>query len=70
MTRDPAPSLVTFIVRTSRDPGGRLRGVVEHVRTGEKERFTSTAGLGRLIERMVVATEGGREATPGQGSRA
>jgi hypothetical protein len=61
MTRDPARSMVTFIVRTSRDPGGCLRGVVERVRTGEKERFTGADGLGRLIERMVTVTKGGRE---------
>jgi hypothetical protein len=59
MRRDPARAVVTFIVRTSRDPGGRLSGVVERVRTGEKERFTGSDGLGRLIERMVTATEGG-----------
>jgi hypothetical protein len=50
--------VVTFIVRTSRDSGGRVRGVVERVRTGEKERFSGVRDLGRLIERMLT-TEGG-----------
>jgi hypothetical protein len=30
---------MTFIVRVSRDEAGRLAGVVERVRTGQKERF-------------------------------
>jgi hypothetical protein len=45
---------VTFIVRASRDPRGRLHGIVERVKTGEKERFTGADGLGGVIEKMLV----------------
>ena len=30
-----------------------VSGTVERVRTGEKERFTDTAGVGVVIERML-----------------
>jgi hypothetical protein len=56
-------SAVTFLVRISHDACGRLTGVVERVKTGEKERFLGADGLGRLIERMSTDIEGGR-ATP------
>jgi hypothetical protein len=52
--------VVTFLVRTARDAGGRLQGIVERVKTGEKERFTGGEALARLIERMVATTEGGK----------
>lgn len=48
----PDPVL-TFIVRITRDPGGGLRGTVERVRTGEKERFTGADGIGEVVERML-----------------
>lgn len=48
----PKPVL-TFIVRVTRDTRGRLRGTVERVRTGEKERFTGAAGIGGIIDRML-----------------
>lgn len=48
----------TFIVRLTRSDGGGLSGVVERVRTGEKERFDSAAALAELIARMAE-----REAT-------
>lgn len=44
---------VTFVVRAARDPRGRLAGVIERVRTGEKRRFDDPDAIGRLIERMV-----------------
>jgi hypothetical protein len=44
---------VTFVVRLTRDPDGRLLGTVERVRTGEKERFTGADGIGGIIERML-----------------
>jgi hypothetical protein len=62
MTTEPSRVVVTFIVRASRDRAGRLRGVVERVRTGAKERFTGADGLGPLIERMLEGEDGGREA--------
>jgi hypothetical protein len=45
--------LVTFIVRTAREADGRLRGTVERVRTGEKQRFTGADGIGGIIDRML-----------------
>jgi len=47
----------SFIVRVSRDPAGRLSGVVERVQTGEKDRFAGTMRLGHLIGRMLAAEE-------------
>ena len=50
---------MTFIIRITRDSARRVsgtritRGTVERVRTGEKERFTDTAGVGLVIERML-----------------
>ncbi|MGH7389457.1 MAG: hypothetical protein ACREM3_08345 [Candidatus Rokuibacteriota bacterium] len=46
---------VTFVVRAARGPNGRLAGVIERVRTGEKWRFEDPATIGRLIEQMVDA---------------
>jgi hypothetical protein len=50
---------VTFVVRAARDPDGRLTGVIERVRTGEKRRFEGPDAIGRLIEQMVDADSGG-----------
>jgi hypothetical protein len=44
---------VTFVVRAARQPDGRLAGVVERVRSGEKQRFDEAVAIGRLIERML-----------------
>jgi hypothetical protein len=55
LDRDP----VTFVVRVAPDEAGRLTGVVERVRTGEKHRFEGEAAIGRIIAR-IVASEGGR----------
>jgi hypothetical protein len=57
-------TVVTFIVRIARDPSGRLRGIVERVRTGEKQRFTGAAAVGGVIEQMLGHDEdhGGAEA--------
>jgi hypothetical protein len=51
---------VTFVVRAARGPDGRLAGIVERVRTGEKHRFEESGALGHLIERMVDEEEGRR----------
>jgi len=51
--------MVTFIVRACRDHTGRLRGIVERVKTGEKQRFTGPDGVGGLIERMLGTSDGG-----------
>lgn len=52
-------SCVTFVVRATRGRDGRLAGVIERVRTGEKHRFEDPDTIGRLIERMVDE-EGGQ----------
>lgn len=51
---------VTFVVRAARGPDGRLAGVVERVRNGEKHRFEDPSAIGRLIERMVDEEVRGR----------
>jgi hypothetical protein len=53
-------SSVTFVVRAARGPDGRLAGVVERVRTGEKHRFEDPEAIGLLIARMVDEEEGKR----------
>jgi hypothetical protein len=45
---------VTFIFRLSRDETGRLTGVVERVRTGEKVRVDTLDALAAVIARMVT----------------
>ena len=57
MSETAASAAVTFIVRASRDALGRVHGIVERVKTGEKERFTGAEGLGGVIEKMLVAEE-------------
>jgi hypothetical protein len=53
ITEESLGSSVTFVVRAARGPDGRLAGVVERVRTGEKHRFQDPGAIGHLIERMV-----------------
>ena len=52
-TEDAMGRSITFVVRAARDPDGRLAGVIERVRTGEKHRFHDPGAIGDLIERMV-----------------
>jgi hypothetical protein len=59
ITEDALGRSVTFVVRAARGSDGRLIGVVERVRTGEKHRFQDPGAIGRLIERMVVEEEEG-----------
>jgi len=54
---EPGSRYVTFVVRVVRDDAGQLGGIVERVRTGEKARFATTDGIGRLIAGMVVGEE-------------
>ena len=56
----PGATSVTFIVRISIE-AGRVSGIVERVRTGEKERFRGVDDLGRIITRMIT---GNAEGTP------
>jgi hypothetical protein len=63
-----APSQpLTFIVRLTLDDGGVLSGVVERVRSGEKQRFHGVAALGELIAAMAereTAMKRQREPSP------
>ena len=43
----------TFIVRLTRSDGGVLSGVVERVRSGEKQRFDSVTALAEVIAAMA-----------------
>ncbi len=45
---------MTFILRLSRDETGRITGIVERVRTGEKERVDALDALAQVIGRMVA----------------
>ena len=46
---------ITFIVRVSRDDVGGLTGIIEHARTGRKERFEGLQAIVAVIgARMPV----------------
>jgi hypothetical protein len=45
---------MTFVVRLARDAAGRVTGIVERVRTGEKERFEGVAAIATVIARMAA----------------
>jgi len=64
---EPARGSLTFIVRISPSRDGRLTGVVERVRTGEKHRFEGLDGLGAVLARAVAtaADSGATGSTPG-----
>jgi hypothetical protein len=66
-TGEAMSTSVTFIVRAARTADGRLAGVVERVRTGEKHRFDDPSAIGRLIDRMIDEEACGPE--QGAGSR-
>ncbi|MBI2206370.1 MAG: hypothetical protein HYU41_21270 [Candidatus Rokubacteria bacterium] len=44
---------MTFIVRLSSDAAGRVTGIVERVRNGQKERFEGLEGLAPALARMA-----------------
>jgi hypothetical protein len=46
-------SPLTFVVRVTQEEGGGLSGVVERVRSGEKQRFHSLAALAEVIAGMA-----------------
>jgi hypothetical protein len=54
-------SIMTFIVRVSRNESGRIAGVVERVRTGEKERVDGLEAISAAIARMLGANPQGGE---------
>lgn len=49
---------MTFIVRLYVDEAGRIAGVVERVKTGEKERVHGTEAISQVIARMVSEESG------------
>lgn len=52
-----ANEFTTFVVRLSRAGHGRLSGIVERVRTGEKVRFQDLHALGAVIAGMLADDE-------------
>jgi hypothetical protein len=54
----PLSGSLTFVVRVSADAAGRLRGVIERVRTGERAAFEGWIAIGAVIARMVAAGRG------------
>jgi len=53
---------MTFVVRLARNEAGRVTGIVERVRTGQKERFEELGAIAQLIARMVEADQAQKEA--------
>lgn len=51
-----------FIVRLTRHPAGQVSGVVERVRTGEKERFASVEEVGPILAGMLIRDQPGEAA--------
>ena len=59
-----AATPVTFIVRLFPDDDARVTGIVERVRTGEKERFYGVGAIGPLIAQMLSGDAGHAETDP------
>ena len=53
---DDRPQAV-FIVRLARDAAGKVTGVVERVRNGQKERFTALEEIGAIVAQMLADDE-------------
>jgi hypothetical protein len=47
------PEVVTFVIRLVAEKGGRVAGIVERVRSGEKRRFRDLEAIGPLIAAML-----------------
>jgi hypothetical protein len=60
VSEERSAPVMLFMVRIVRGAAG-LRGTVERVRTGEKERFTGADGIGGVIERMLQNDQEARE---------
>jgi hypothetical protein len=50
---EPSPQPLTFIVRLTLSDGGTVSGVVERVRSGEKQRFQGVGELAEVVGAMV-----------------
>ena len=63
MTEEGSPlHHAVFIVRLSLDAAGRIGGVVERVRTGEKVRLDALSTVGQILAAMLT-----RGDSPGPG---
>jgi hypothetical protein len=51
------PHRAIFIVRLDRDDLGRITGVVERVRTGEKVRVDTLRTVGQILAAMLARDE-------------
>lgn len=63
-TRPPTDLLdgaITFILRLSIDDSRRVTGIVERVKTGEKERFHGIEAISAVVARMVTGEGAGAE---------
>jgi hypothetical protein len=47
-------SMMTFVVRLTRDEAGRITGIVEQVKTGLKARVEGLDAVGRAIGEMIA----------------
>ena len=65
---EPVVPPMTFIVRLSATPTGRVTGVVEHPGTGRKERFEGLDALGLVIAALSRSV-GGPQISTGDNSR-
>jgi hypothetical protein len=59
-TTDGGLQRTVFIVRLDRDPRGRITGVVERVRTGEKARVDALADVGKVLAALLARDDGER----------
>jgi hypothetical protein len=50
-------SMMVFVVRLTRDEGGRIVGVVEAVRTGMKERVEGLPAVGEALARLIAPVD-------------
>ena len=62
--REHPGEYTTLIVRIWQDDAGRLSGVVERARTGEKVQFHGLETLSRAVASLLSTTERVRTATP------
>lgn len=48
----------TFVVKVYPRDGGGLSGLIEHLRTGEKQPFTELAAIAQLLAAMLRGFDG------------
>lgn len=54
-TPDEGVLLMTFIVRVGANKAGGVVGIVEHARTGRKERFDGVEAISGVIAALMLA---------------